>query len=231
MRKYINCAGVAAALALLGCVVSGEALAGTTQFSTSSSFLSGLGAAVVDDYENPGYHFSQNDPAMSGVLSQTSYQTGTWINLNEVLGDASGHLYCSGCNGVFTLKFSSTSLSTPQGVFAVGFDYFNSPDFPFEALVKFGNGSIGFYGLNTYYDSFLHRWFFGLQSTLGIESITFGPHNGDPTKGYFDIDNLTIGSALPSPAPEPGIWALMVIGLGLTGAVARRNRRRTAVAA
>ena len=39
------------------------------------------------------------------------------------------------------------------------------------------------------------------------------------------IDDITIVNGLDSAVPEPAAWALMIAGLGLTGARLRRNRR------
>ncbi|MFL6759627.1 PEPxxWA-CTERM sorting domain-containing protein [Sphingomonas sp.] len=44
-----------------------------------------------------------------------------------------------------------------------------------------------------------------------------------------DGNVLLAGLVLPSPVPEPGTWALMLLGFGAIGAAMRRNRKKLAL--
>ncbi|WP_394760499.1 PEPxxWA-CTERM sorting domain-containing protein [Phenylobacterium sp.] len=71
---------------------------------------------------------------------------------------------------------------------------------------------------------------YGLTFGTGVGDIdgklndTFGEFNGFvPTFIHTDFINGAM-------VPEPASWALMIVGFGLTGAAARRNRRRAVIA-
>lgn len=186
-------------------------------YNDAGIFNATLDASVVDDYENSAYGFIQSDAQMTSVLSETSYSTTGFNNLNIVSGVGSDHFYCAGCNGSFLLDFTSTSVSGANGVFGVGFDYLNLGSPSFNALVTYGNGSTEDIALSAGGFSF---W--GITSELEIKSIHFGLANGGATMdGYFEIDNLTIGNSRA--VPEPG--TLLLMGLGLIGlSVSRRKK-------
>jgi hypothetical protein len=47
---------------------------------------------------------------------------------------------------------------------------------------------------------------------------------GDPPRGD-EVDDPEEGEIEASPAPEPGTWALMILGLGFLGLCARKRRQ------
>jgi hypothetical protein len=188
-------------------------------YSDSTSFTTGLYTTVVDNYENAGYTFIQDNSSMSSVLGETDYQTTGFSDLNIVFGTGVGgnHMYCAGCNGSFLLDFTSTSVSGANGVYGVGFDYFNTTEPLYNAFVTYGDGSTENFALASAWGSALQFW--GITSNLGISSIHLGLTDGiDTQEGSFAIDNLTIGK-LPEPA------GLLLLGLGLLGLVAARKRQ------
>ena len=188
-------------------------------YNNSGIFNALLDTSVVDDYENGAYSFIQNNAQMTSVLSETRYTSTGFGNLNIVSDIGSNHYYCAGCNGSFLLDFTSTSVSGTNGVFGVGFNYINSGDPLFDALVTYGNGSTEDIALAP--GGFASS-FWGITSDLEIQSIHFGLANGGFTQqGSFAIDNLTIGNART--VPEPG--ALLLMGLGLIGlSISRRKK-------
>jgi hypothetical protein len=64
------------------------------------------------------------------------------------------------------------------------------------------------------------------QNDLKFRVINFGQNGGNPSGLRVEFQGATIGAAVP----EPGAWALMILGFGGVGAVMRTNRRRLAVA-
>lgn len=77
-------------------------------------------------------------------------------------------------------------------------------------------------------DGNVHTHFsFALTSNNGI-GIQWGPSGFD-----VGIDNVdfSVGPYVTGGVPEPGTWALMLIGVGTVGAMARASRRRVRTAA
>jgi hypothetical protein len=189
-------------------------------YNNSGIFNATLDSSVVDDYENSGYTFIQSNAQMTNVLYETSYTTTGFNNLNIVDGEIN-HFYCAGCNGSFLLDFTATSVSGANGVFGIGFNYFNYGNPLFNALVTYGNGSTEDIALAS---AFLSNSFWGITSDLEIKSIHFGLANAGATQqGSFGIDNLTIGNARAVPETS----TLLLMGLGLIGlSVSRRKKNR-----
>lgn len=204
------------------CLFAGFANAGV--ILDRAAFEASLGASVNDDYENASYMFVQSDSVMSGVLGETQYNTTGHSNNNLVFESGGEHYYCAGCNGSFLLDFTNTSVGTSDGVFGVGFDFFNQSSPLYYALVSYGDGSIENIAFNQV--AFLELEFWGITSNLLISSIHFGLVDGGATSsGSFGLDNLTIGSAAVSSIPAPASIALL--SLGLVGICFTRKKKST----
>lgn len=202
------------------CLFAGFANAGVILDRTT--FEAALSASVIDDYENASYGFDQSDAVMSGVLGETQYTTTGFSDLNLVFEGGGEHYYCAGCNGSFLLDFTSTSVGTSDGVFGVGFEFFNQSSPLYYGLVTYGDGSIENIAFNPIGLPDLEFW--GITSDLLISSIHFGLIDGGvTTEGNFGLDNLTIGSAPVSSVPEPASLALL--SLGLAGIGFRRKKK------
>lgn len=192
--------------------VAVRAEAATTIHATRAAFQSELTSSFTDSYGAElgyptGLHILSN-AAMSAIAGQTKYTTTGFNNLNIV---GFGY-YCAGCNGSFKLDFTDTSFTRNGGVYGAGFDIrFNSNAF-YDALVTFADGS------TTLYDLTAGLGFWGITSGTGISSIAFGPSGNTSTAGSFGIDNLTIGAV-----PEPGTWAMLLVGFGMVGFGLRRR--------
>ncbi|MBL8312216.1 MAG: PEP-CTERM sorting domain-containing protein [Rubrivivax sp.] len=235
MRRNFPSGGwnrTAAALALAGVALMAAlpAQAATITYATRAGYQAALGTSVTDDYSNAGYAFSQTDAAMSAVLGETDYTSTGFLNTNLVFPVGGvDRAYCAGCNGSFRLTFTSTSVGTASGVYGVGFDYDNNPDFAtrggpaYVAFVTFGDDTTAEYSLSTAPFGLALQFFFGLTSDSLIKSVHLGLTGGGATGlGGFIVDDLTIGSAAAA-VPEPGSVALL--GLGLALAAASRRRR------
>lgn len=79
--------------------------------------------------------------------------------------------------------------------------------------------------------------FFGYTSSVAFSSITFTQAAVDDQHfDFWSMDNVSYGVAkqwvvvedVPSAAPEPASWALMLLGFGGLGATLRRRRRAIA---
>lgn len=191
-----------------------------TLIGDRTTFESSLGSVVTDDYQNAGYVFVQSDAAMSSVLGETQYTSTGFANNNIVFESGGNKYYCAGCNGSFLLDFANTSVSGANGVFGVGFDYFNADSPLYNAFITYGDGSTDNVALDLFL--FPNSQFFGVTSPLLISTIHFGLANGGTTQaGSFVIDDLTIGNSVG--VPEPSLIALLSIGLLGIG-IARRKK-------
>jgi hypothetical protein len=231
MQKAFNNQPTASTFALAGLAITTLAMspaeAATTIYSDRASFEASLGASVIDDYSNPGYTFIQSNELMSSVLGETDYSSTGFLpdEINIVYAiDTDDYIYCAGCNGSFILSFTTTSVGTPDGVFGVGFEFFNDaiPSQLYDAFVAFGDGSQLSFPLPFAItpNSMPLDTFFGITSSLSIKSISIGLPNGQPTNqtGSFGIDNLTIGRPVPGPLP--------LLGVGAAFGLSRKLRKR-----
>lgn len=210
--------------------------AATTTYTSSATFAAQLGTSVTDNYQNPGYVFTQSNAAMSAVLGETKYTSTGFSDLNIVSGDPADHYYCAGCNGSFLLNFQSTSVGGAQGVFGAGFNFANLGDsngggIQYSAFVTFGDGSTQNYLLPLTSNFPNAGEFFGITSDLLIASIALGLPDGDTTTdGNFAIDNLKIGSAASLETPIPAALPLFASGLGFLGLAGWRRKRKVVAA-
>jgi hypothetical protein len=215
-----------------------EGSAATLTFIDRPSFEAQLGQSITDTYDgytSAGVDLTLSNHDMTEVKGETTYETTGHLNNNRILSPTpDDHFYCAGCNGTFRMNFSATSLTDEgSGVFGVGFDYSNGFREPaYSAYVTFGDGSQANYELasttaepcvvgNCTYPTPL---FFGLTSEKRIADIHISVQGATSRSGFFYMDDLTIGAAIP----EPRSWAFMILGFGAAGAVLRR--RRTALA-
>jgi len=213
-------------------------------YSDRSSFLSSIGSSFTDTYEqNLGYNIgggsysNYTDQAMSAVVGQTRYQANTFIpnanTVGAVLAPApSGQAYCAGCNFGFKLIFDSTSFGS-GGVFGVGLDILYNTGFtsyqihPYSATVEFADSTTNIVPLSAVSNP-LNPIFFGITSDKLIKSMAF--QSPDYAYESFIIDNLTIAGKPasvggPTPGvPEPASWAMLVVGFGVVGGLARRKK-------
>jgi len=81
------------------------------------------------------------------------------------------------------------------------------------------------------------EWNGALSPYSGAHDITFFHLNvGTFSDGHlvntsnFTVDEMTFSGRIPSPAPEPATWAMMITGFGLAGTTLRRRRPLAAAA-
>jgi len=188
-------------------------------FNDQADFENSITNAIVDDYSNAEYKYINTDLEMSSVLGETVYRSTQFIDHNIV---DSLDFYCAGCNGSFFLDFTSTSIGNYEGVYGVGFNYFNYVPSTFYAFITYGNGSTESVLLNEVPLYNPLEAFIGITSELKISYISIGLENGENTNiGNVGIDNLTIGTSIP--VPEPSTFAIFAIGI--IGLASRRFKK------
>ena len=177
-----------------------------TVHSSRSAFEALLETSITDDYQSyvsgsSATSTSFDDTTMSAIFGETKYTATGWSDFSHIADynlivrrDGGDYRYCAGCNGSFELDFTSTSIGISSGVFGAGFDIAALNPTSYFAYAIFGDGSTQSFDL-------AGLDFFGLTSDLNIQSLHIGLPNGEATtQGYIEIDNLTIGSNVPTPA-------------------------------
>lgn len=118
----------------------------------------------------------------------------------------------------------------PGGV-APGFSYDNlfypggSP--PAATDYPFGGGFLDIYGLvfTTTDDVFINFWSNG--DPAGIGRVSYGAGFTDSLTVLDYVNDIDVTS-VPA-VPEPATWAMLLLGFGAVGAMARRRRSRTTI--
>lgn len=213
-------------LGLVSAWAVAAANAQTVIYNDRSTFEATLGAFIADSYSDVGYTMGDvsNGPTldihsnthMSAVIGETDYTTTSFndpTGWNLIVNQPSPMRYCAGCNGSFLLSFLTTSVGTANGVFGAGIDIAtNSSALPYHAFITYGDSTTQDVALPAGVS------FFGVTSTLDVESIHFGlAGGGRTTSGSFVMDDLTIGAAIPEPA------ALSLLSVGALMLLRRRR--------
>lgn len=60
-----------------------------------------------------------------------------------------------------------------------------------------------------------------------VDRVVFDGIGGD---GGFALDNVVLNSPMAAAVPEPGTWALMLVGFGAVGVSMRRRRSEREIA-
>ena len=195
-------------------VIAALAISGTANATVTISgynagqLIAPAGNTTVDNFEGgalpAGYTFS------GGTLFN-----GTMPNIHDApTGDLTEYVAILGGPGVATLTLP-TNVQT-LSMYIGSLDDFNSISFFTGAnvLVNTITGSAlrEFASGGPDVDVADGRFFFNL-STSNIDKITFGS-----TSNSFELDNIAAS------VPEPGVWAMMVLGMGGLGYALRRRR-------
>ena len=178
------------------------------------------GAGFVQPAENVLTTTNQTAPTVTGVTNQTGTSVSVSSLNNEVLTTTAS-------NGQARFESTDGSLDTAS-IFLTGGQTFTSAEFNlFNALGATSSVLISFNGGEAQsFDLANGENFFGFLATGGdtFSTISFDT-NGT---GVVDLRQLRVGGIQGAVAavPEPGTWAMMLVGFGAVGASMRRNRRR-----
>ena len=160
------------------------------------------------------------EAAVGGTFSQETFSSGTTtgFTINEI---GSGH--STGINGgvyhdrtVRDTAYTNYNFGSLINAFGANWDL--TPGSAGQGLQLYiGNQLVAPQIANTYSGGF-----FGVVSTtsFNIVSVHSGSYSGRAET--HDVDNLVFTSAVP----EPETYALMLAGLGLMGAIARRRKAK-----
>lgn len=188
---------VSAALATLSLsLIPSSAAAQIVVFNDAGAFNAAVGPTVLEDF---------SDANLAPGLSFTS-------TAGSVGGGKFNDRLVAG--GFTTFQFANS-----QTAFGGVFDL-SAGGAGTGILVSFLGGSSQVVGQ---IDRACVGCFFGFSSTNPFTSVTFTNGTQTGVAETFNLDNLQ--SAQVSAVPEPGTWAMMLIGFGAIGASMRRRRR------
>lgn len=210
-------------LAVLAAIAGGAAEAATfTIYTDAASFAAATATSHVADFESftPGVQGQQIDDGGIHFLSLPGRGT------NHDVYIASPELPLANTQGTTSQLLTADgdenfriSLVGGAAMRSIGFDMTTNRYSP-HTLTLYGAGG-GELGTVTITLPVLTSRFFGV-----VSDTPFAFADTTVAGGYIQdagFDNFRIGEA--SPAPEPGEWAMLVAGLGVAGAAARRRKR------
>jgi hypothetical protein len=140
---------------------------------------------------------------------------GTFTSTTDRLnGDASGQAVVTATSGLLNNLTFTVSGST----------------FTTATFNLIGDGSVTIFGTDAGGDAFSEAFtlgtgsnFFGIVATGGDVLTGFTVNS---TSGFQDLRQLRLGGvSVSSAVPEPGTWAMMLLGFGGMGVAMRRRRR------
>lgn len=215
MTRLTGMALVAAAM-----VAPSTMKAQVTTYTTLASYLAAISAPGTDTYAGFNVSGTTSSPLSrnAGAYSYTAaaststfFGAGTagdpWLSTNIATDAVAFSNFSSGVRGVGGNFFGSDI----SGAFQSGGIQIS------WVVAGLGSGSTQLLNATT-------GTFFGVVSNSAFTSFTVSAIQ--PTSGFLwpTVDNLTLGAAAITTAPEPQTYALVGVGLLVIGAVARRRR-------
>ncbi len=191
-----------------------------------SLFTAAVAAFVLSSAANASYiTFTDRlawEAAVGGTFSEETFSSGstTGFTINEV---GSGH--STGISGgVYhdrtVLDTAYTNYNFNSLITAFGANWDLTPGGAGQGLQLYiGNELVAPQIANTYTGGF-----FGVVSTTAFSFVSVHSGSFSGSAETHDVDNLVFTSAVP----EPESYALMLAGLGLMGAIARRRKAKQA---
>lgn len=116
----------------------------------------------------------------------------------------------------FDYKWNTSSYAFAKDILAIGGNWNLSPQDPGSGLNLYVNGSLAGTIASSY-----NGGFFGFVSNTPFATLTIKMGSENTIGEHYTVDNIRFAA----PVPEPETYAMLVAGLGLLGAVARRRKQ------
>lgn len=239
MKRILTVAATATALAIVAQPAGAAIVIGSFSVTAAEGLRNGQGFSVADGNPFSGPNTASATFTYTGAINFDNRAT-PQDDINSAFGFSAGNI--SGYSGTGTVTTNSnvqvanfTSLADflQSSGSAGGFEYGSYYTFDLGTLVAgtvltitHDDGAAFFQG-----DTRIGATEAGptpvRTSTVTIENtgattLRYSRQNGSPSVLIVDADVPAV--------PEPGTWALMILGFGAVGGSARYRRRRTGVA-
>jgi hypothetical protein len=227
MRRVLTAAAAAAAIGL----ASPASAAVTFQSYNGPDLTTQIKASATDSTNNSPYVYGSTDN--NGQSADV-----TFGGFNSALGNEAIHI--TGTNGgAGYASITDSTLNDVNNFYALIVDVTSSDFNQYMFSVQLVNDGT----INVYYLLSGGSWNYASLDPADPSAGIFQAANGNNTYvlqgGVFTAimirstspikefkqQSITLGS-VPAPLPEPGTWALMLLGFGGVGLALRRGRRR-----
>lgn len=177
--------------------------AATSVYTNAATFTSATGSATY------GFSFASPDQVLG-----TSYSSGpATFSAANLIGYNDGSY---GSNVSYLGAVDTSDLNVSTAASAIGF-YFGSWNAP-QTISYSVDGLTGTFSVPTKPDAA----FLGFAGLSGSSVLTFSNN--------AELDTISFLAATRTPVPEPGTWAMMLVGFGALGAHLRRRQKRALAA-
>ena len=208
-------------LAVALTVATTIASAGLTTLSTRGSFNGAGSIAYNSNFSDFGPYFGY--PGTPFTRGDVTYSSAENLTVGAATSYSIGNAQTVMSNNYWSPLTGSINTSTPYSLF--GFDAAVTSG-PVTVTIKTNQNTYSFAGL-TLPNGAPNFAFLGYKTT-GVGEYFTGFRIDTLGGGYLPgITNVAVGTAV-SAVPEPETYALLLAGLGLIGAVARRRKIKQA---
>lgn len=234
MRKLATILAAAALTAVAGSAVASTAVVYETDFETAST-----GSGVTATITGPNGAFDVG-AANYGGLTGKFLQSGSTELTTFTLSNLPAH---TSLDVDFTLVFLDSWDSIDGGLAPDYLEIYLDGALFGKLTANNASGSTNtfFGGTETHLSNFIYSgWLDRVVDMSGAAGLSFAHSASTFTLGFkaggagwqggsdesWGVDNLRITATLQSPGavPEPGAWALMILGFGAAGSMIRRRR-------
>jgi hypothetical protein len=226
MKKHLLLAAAAATMmfsssAFAAGVVNGDFEAGNTGFGSGYGYLPPAGQGTL--YPEGYYTVDTNPNNVHNLWASFGDHTTGSGEMMIVNGAPDKDVTVwsetvSGLSTNTTYYFSTwVASSYPTSPAVLDFSINGSPIGTLNALPTVGQ-----------WTQFYATWNSGANTSANIALVN---QNTERSGNDFALDDIAFGVTRPGAAPEPGTWAMLLLGLGAVGGMLRSSRRKLAVAA
>lgn len=224
--KLLLAAGAAAMAGLIASgaqaagVVNGNFSAGNTGFTSGYGYLAPAGPSTL--YPEGRYTVDTNPNNVHNL----------WASYGDHTTGSGQMMIVNGATApnkpVWAESLSGLSTSTNYFFSVwVASSYPTSPAMLDFSINGSSIGSLTASSTTGLWTQFYSTWNSGASTTASIALVNQNTASGG---NDFTLDDIAFGTTRPGGVPEPASWALMIMGVGLAGAVIRRRRASAATA-